>query len=288
MIIYVDQVLIDNFIINLLIFLTIRAMLKVKIKSLNMCLSSLFGSIISLFLPLLKLNFLLNVMAKIIISLLMTTMLKKFTRIREFVLFYLCFLLVTFTYGGACLFILFAFDKNFNINNGATYSLPLGAILLIIFFIFILIKNIFNNFYKRKTKNNYIYSIKVTNGDKIDKFDAFLDTGNCLVDSLTNKPITIVNFFALKNILRDISLADIVLGKEQKLSSLFCNVHTINVQSISSNFSKIYVFEIEKLEIYLENDVHIINNACIGLSIKEFATDLDYKALLNPILFERF
>lgn len=284
MIIYIEQVLIDNFIINFFIILTLKAILKAKINKINMVLSSLLGSVVALLLPLFGFNLIINSLVKILLSLVMVIILKKFVKLKEYILYYLTFLLITFLYGGACLFILMYFDKNFKINNFTTYSLPLGVIVLIVFFIMIVIKNIFKNFYNRKKINNYVYKIVIENNAEKDELLGFLDSGNTLVDSLTGKPITVVNYSSLKNVLKDISITDIILNKETKLNKFFKNVHIIETTSIGNNKNKILIIEVEKLEIYLDNSVNIINNAIIGLTLKNFINDLGYNALLNSKL----
>ena len=284
MIVYIEQVLIDNFIINFFILLCLKFIFKAKIKRINMALSSLLGSIIALILPILQLNLYFNFIIKILLSLSMVAILRKYRKITEFLLFYLTFVLITFLFGGACLFLLMTFDKNFIVINYNSYSLPLGVIVVIVFFIMIIIKNIFKNIYKRKNLNNYIYKIKLFNNNKCDEILAFLDSGNFLKDSLTNKPITIVDFNSLKNILIDISITDILLNRTDKLNRKFKNVHMQSVNSINKG-SKILIVEIEKLEIYSKETPNIIYNACIGLTIKSFINDLGYSALLNPQLF---
>mgnify|MGYP004514565295 FL=1 len=284
MIIYIEQVLIDNFIINFFIILTLKTILKAKINKINMVLSSLLGSVVALLLPLFGFNLIINSLVKILLSLVMVIVLKKFVKFKEYILYYLTFLFITFLYGGACLFILMYFDKNFKINNFTTYSLPLGVIVLIVFFIMIVIKNIFKNFYNRKKINNYIYKIVIENNAEKDELLGFLDSGNTLVDSLTGKPITVVNYSSLKNVLKDISITDIILNKETKLNKFFKNVHIIETTSIGNNKNKILIIEVEKLEIYLDNSVNIINNAIIGLTLKNFINDLGYSALLNSKL----
>ncbi len=214
----------------------------------------------------------------------MVIILKRFTKLKEYLLYYLTFLLLTFVFGGACLFILMSFDKSFKINNYSTYSLPLGVIVVIIFFIFIIIKNIFKNFYSRKKINNFVYKVVVENNDEKDEILGFLDSGNTLVDKLTGKPITIVNFYSLKNVLKQISITDIILNKETKINKYFNNVHIVETTSIGNNKNKILVLEVQKLEIYLENKVNIIDNAIIGLTLKNFINDLGYNALLNSKL----
>lgn len=284
MVIYIEQVLIDNFIINLFIILSLRAILKAKFKKINIVLASLLGSVVALILPLFRFNLIINSLIKILLSLVMVIILKRFTKLKEYLLYYLTFLLLTFVFGGACLFILMSFDKSFKINNYSTYSLPLGVIVVIIFFIFIIIKNIFKNFYSRKKINNFVYKVVVENNDEKDEILGFLDSGNTLVDKLTGKPITIVNFYSLKNVLKQISITDIILNKETKINKYFNNVHIVETTSIGNNKNKILVLEVQKLEIYLENKVNIIDNAIIGLTLKNFINDLGYNALLNSKL----
>ena len=284
MVIYIEQVLIDNFIINLFIILSLRAILKAKFKKINIVLASLLGSVVALILPLFRFNLIINSLIKILLSLVMVIILKRFTKLKEYLLYYLTFLLLTFVFGGACLFILMSFDKSFKINNYSTYSLPLGVIVVIIFFIFIIIKNIFKNFYLRKKINNFVYKVVVENNDEKDEILGFLDSGNTLVDKLTGKPITIVNFYSLKNVLKQISITDIILNKETKINKYFNNVHIVETTSIGNNKNKILVLEVQKLEIYLENKVNIIDNAIIGLTLKNFINDLGYNALLNSKL----
>lgn len=284
MVIYIEQVLIDNFIINLFIILSLKAILRAKIKKINIVLASLLGSVIALILPLFHFNLIINSLIKILLSLVMVIILKRFTKFKEYLLYYLTFLLLTFVFGGACLFILMSFDKSFKINNYSTYSLPLGVIVVIIFFIFIIIKNIFKNFYSRKKINNFVYKVVVENNEEKDEILGFLDSGNTLVDKLTGKPITIVNFYSLKNVLKQISITDIILNKETKINKYFNNVHIVETTSIGNNKNKILVLEVQKLEIYLENKVNIIDNAIIGLTLKNFINDLGYNALLNSKL----
>lgn len=284
MIVYIEQILIDNFIINFFILLSLQSIFKVKFKKINLVLSSLLGSIVAVILPLFNFNVIFSSLIKILLSLSMVAIIKKYKKIKEFILFYLSFLFLTFMFGGACIFLLMMFDSGFNVNNYYSYSLPLGVIVVIIFFLFFILKNIFKNIYSRKTVNNFVFKITIFNNNKSDELLGFLDSGNFLIDNLTNKPITIVDYNCLKNVLNNISITDILLNRTDKLSSEFKSVHLQNVSSINKG-SKIIVFEVEKLVIYLENKKNIIDKAMIGLTIKSFINDLGYNALLNPNLF---
>lgn len=284
MVIYIEQILIDNFVINFFILLSLKGVLKAKIKKLNIVLSSLLGSVISLCYPLFLNIFWFSICLKILLSLVMVLMLKKWQKPKEFVLYYLTFLLLTCLFGGVCLFLLVMFDKNFSPSNYSSYSLPLGVICVIVFFVFLVVKNIFKNFYKRKNVNNFVYKIVLENNGNFDEILGFLDSGNNLVDNITKKPITIVDFFSLKNLTKEVNLADIVLNKQGNINKVFKNAHTIETLSIGKNVNKILVIQIDKLEIYNDNSVHIINDAIIGLTLKSFVSDIGYSALLNKNL----
>lgn len=284
MVVYVEQILIDNFVINFFILLSLKGVLKANIKKTNIILSSLLGSVVSVFYPLFSQVFFVSVCLKILLSLVMVLMLKKWKKAKEFVLYYLTFLLISCLFGGVCLFLLLIFDKNFSPSNYSTYSLPLGIVCIIVFFVFLIVKNIFKNFYKRKSVNNFVYKIVLENNGRSDQMLALLDSGNNLIDSVTKKPITIVDFFSLKNLAKDISLTDIVLNKETNLNKIFKNAHIIETLSIGKNKNKILVVQIEKLEIFNENLVRTIDDAMIGLSLKSFISDIGYNALLNKNL----
>ena len=139
------------------------------------------------------------------------------------------------------------FDKNFSPSNYSSYSLPLGVICVIVFFVFLTVKNIFKNFYKRKNVNNFVYKIVLENNGNFDEILGFLDSGNNLVDNITKKPITIVDFFSLKNLTKEVNLADIVLNRQGNINKVFKNVHTIDTLSIGKNVNKILVVKIDKL-----------------------------------------
>ncbi len=284
MTIWIEQILIDNFVINLFIFFTLNQLLQAKIKNLRMVMSSLLGSVVALILPLFRLYFWFNTLIKILLSIVMVLLLKKYQKFKEFMLYYITFLFITFLYGGLCLFLLISFDKNFSPSNYYSYSLPLWGITILIMFAFIVLKNIFKTFYKRKTLNNFIYKIIIYNNGKSDEMMAFLDSGNNLVDDITKKPITVVDFKALNKTLNGINLTDLILSKEKNFNKVFKDAHIFKTQSVGSNTNSIMCVTVEKMEIYSEGKVHIINDAIIGLTLKSFVSDINYSALLSPNL----
>lgn len=279
MTIYIEQVLIDNLIINYIILFCTFLILKQKGKFLRLFLSALIGSVYALFSPLLKFPNIILIILKILLSLFMISITKKFKNFKEFFLFYVVFLFITFLFGGVCLFVLINFDKNFNIQNYTTYSLPLGVIVLILFLMSIVLKNIFRNVYKRKNLNNFIYNMIIFNNNNYTKLLAFLDSGNLLIDNLTKKPITIVDYNSVKDFL-NISLTDILLNRIDNLNKTLKNAHLFEVKSVGGS-KKIIVFEVDKIEISTKEYKKEINNAVLGITLKSFINDLGYNALIG-------
>lgn len=279
MTIYIEQILIDNLIINYIILYCTFLVLKQKGKFLCLFLSALIGSVYALFSPLLKFPILILTLLKILLSLFMISITKKFKKLKEFLLFYVVFLFLTFLFGGVCLFILMNFDSNFNIQNSSTYSLPLGIIVLILFLMAIILKNIFKNVYKRKSINNFIYNLIIFNNSGYIKLLAFLDSGNLLIDSLTKKPITIVDYNSVKDFL-NVSLTDILLNRVDNLNKTLKNAHLFEVKSVGGN-KKIIVFEVDKIEISTKDYKKEIKNAVLGITLKSFINDLGYNALIG-------
>ena len=279
MTIYIEQILIDNLVINYIILYCTFLILKQKGKFLPLFLSALIGSVYALFSPLLKFPFFVLTLLKILLSLFMVSITKKFKSIKEYLLFYVVFIFLTFLFGGVCLFILINFDKNFNIQNYSTYSLPLGVIVLVLFLMTIVLKNIFKNVYKRKNINNFIYNLIIFNNHNYIKLLAFLDSGNLLVDKLTNKPITIVDYNSVKDFLK-VSLTDILLNRIDNINKTLKNAHLFEVKSVGGT-KKIIVFEVDKIEISTKDYKQEIHNAVLGITLKSFINDLGYNALIG-------
>ena len=112
---------------------------------------------------------------------------------------------------------------------------------------------------------------------------AFLDTGNRLIDTNSNKPVVLINYNIFDALYGGVSPTDLLLGKLENMP--LKNAKFINVQGANGKMGKILLFETEELKIFLDNSVNIIKNAVLGLSLLKFGDVLEYSVLLNPLLF---
>ena len=175
--IYLDYIFIINFIFDFIILITTSLILKRNIKIVRIILGSLIGSLTILIL-FIRMNNLELILYKIIISILMIIVTFGYKNIKYFLknIYYLY--LISIILGGFIIFI----NINFNKLN-IVLSILLSILLVIIY-----IKNIKD----LKTNYNKYYKVDIYYDNKIIKLNAFLDTGNKLIDPYKKWPIILV------------------------------------------------------------------------------------------------
>lgn len=176
--IYLDELMILNFIIDYIILDFTSCILKINIKKIKIVLSSLFGEISILYLFLNFNNFSL-IIFKIIIGLIMILIAFGFNDLKTYIKNLLYFYTFSFLLGGTLYYL--------KMENLIKYKYVLLLIPLIIDNYKYLFKNL-----KNIVSTKYKVTIYLKNG-KILYFNGFMDTGNNLIDPFTNKKVIIIN-----------------------------------------------------------------------------------------------
>ena len=259
MIIYVEYILIDNMVIDVLILLLTKSMLKINTKKIFIFLSAFLGTIIALISPLLSST--INIIIKIPLSICMVMICYHPKTLKQFFAELLGFYIATFVLIGACLGICEMLGIKYIISNGISYeyNFPVGFVLVVCTMMFVGIKNIIKLVSIIHKNDKYIYQITLIENDKSIEISAFLDTGNKLI--FNNKPISIINYKTFEKLYPSILLMDILLKKQLPLK----NSTYFEIKSLG-NPQKILIFEIEKIVI----DKREINNPLVGLSLENF------------------
>ena len=281
MTIYVEYALIDNLVINSLLLFLVNKIMRFDSPKWKIFISSLFGTICSLLTPLLPL-IIVNII-KILLAILMPLIIISKPTCKKIIISSLLFLAFTFIFIGFCIAISYTFNIAFvkGENNQLIYNFPVGLALLLCSFIFFLLKQIISYFLKRKHISLFTYKIELINdGIKIST-TGFLDTGNLLYDNDTNKPINMINLDAFSRLFPNISLANILLKKNLPLK----NSKYIEIKSIGAPQS-ILVFEIDELNLIIDEKPLHIKSVIMGLSLKDYSKNLDSDCILNYKLIE--
>ena len=189
--IYLDLVMILNFFIDFILLITVSLILKRNAKITRIILGAFVGGLSILFL-FFDINSIVLFLFKLIISVLMILITFGF-KTTKYTLVNLLYLYMSSIILGGFLYLLnleFSY-KHIGIiffNNG----LSINFVFLIIFSPLILY------IYIKQTKNlryNYsnYYNVEIMNNNKTYNYIAYMDSGNVLVDKLTNKKVILID-----------------------------------------------------------------------------------------------
>lgn len=135
-----------------------------------------------------------------------------------------------------------------------------------------------------------MYSVQIDLNGKVKKLKGFLDTGNCLKDPITNTPILLVNYTAIKELLpQDIckvcennlnNLSDISKENERR-------VRVLPYTSVGNQNGLMLGYKMDKVTIYLTKDENIVlDNALVGINTTKLNNENAFDVLLSIELLE--
>lgn len=189
--VYLDLVMILNFVLDFILLLTVSLILKRNISIYRITLGAFVGGLSIIFL-FFEISSMMLFFFKIIISILMILITFKYRNLK-YTLTNLLYLYMSSIILGGFLYLLnieFSYKKVgiLFINNGLSIN----------FIFLIIISPIILYIYIKQTKllkynySNY-YNIEIINKNKKYKYTAYMDSGNVLVDSLTNKSVIFID-----------------------------------------------------------------------------------------------
>ena len=281
--VYIEYVIIDNFIIDFLILWSTLKTLGIKINKYLIITSTLFGTVVACFLPLLHLEGVYTAMVKIIVAILMVLMCAKFDNIKQYVYSLLLFFSYTFLMGGACYAVIILIGGTFENVNIAQYNaiVPVSIIIAICFFYAFIIFRFTKYIYRKKDMMPFIGEAEIEIGGKIYKFKTFLDSGNRLYDKKTGAPVIILSAYSLEKHIDADNMAKLIFGEK---SDLFNDVHYLSYTTVSGEPKKMVVFTPQKITIYTNDKVSSYQNICVGVTFKKFNDAINFDCLLHPSL----
>ena len=214
MTIYIDIVLLINFIIDLLLLMTVSYVLKRKVSSNRLILGALTGtfSILSLFL---KMNNIVLFIYKILLAVIICIVSFKYENIKYTLKNIMYFYVVSFLLGG---FLYFINNQLSYKNTGLSfYKEKSGSLLFIIFLSPIILYLYYKQSKELKNNFNNYYNVNIYLKDNIINVNGYLDTGNKLVDPYLKKPVIILN---KRKMIYDINEFKMILVPYQTVSEI--------------------------------------------------------------------
>lgn len=255
--IYVDLLFLINIFFDFILLLTVSIILKRHIKIYRIILGSLVGGV-SIFFLFLNINTIILFILKIFIAIFMILVTFKYKDIKYFIKNISYLYLVSIILGGA----LYLFNIEFSYkNNGLIFynnGMSINIIILLIIspiILYLYIKEM------KEYKNNYdkYYKIKITfNNNKTIELNAFLDTGNNLIDPYKKRPIVLVEYNIIKKYIINEKLLIVPFNTIKEKSLLEC-IKVKNIIINNKEYKNILIGLIKE-KIYIDGIECILNN----------------------------
>lgn len=287
--IYVDVVLIENFIMNYIIFVATGIILKINIKKWRLAISSLIGAIYSVIGYVVTIEIYSNFLIKIILSIIIVYIAynpQSFDKLwKDILIFYL----TSFVFGGAAFFLIYIVQpQKIIMKNGlflGTYTLKTVALGAVIGFIIII--TAFKIVKRKINKNDMFCDIEIKLNGKIIRTKVMIDTGNMLKEPITNIPVVVVEHTILyeclpKEILNNL---DEILGgsfkniPEKIKQEYITKFKFIPFSSLGKQNGMLLGIKAEYIKIFEDEKDEKKENIIIGIYNKSLTKKGEYRAL---------
>ena len=291
MVIYMDMLFLENFILDFIILYVTGLISKNKIKFLKLIFGSALGAIYVVMYYFIKINVYSNIIIKLLLSIIMIYISFVPTNFKEMLKLTVFFYLTSFVFGGAALSVIYMLNsRRITIQNGiliGNYTIRTIFIGVVIAYIVTIIAF---KFVKAKfSKNDLFCNIIIKINNKQIKTKAMLDTGNFLKDPITNIPVVVVEYTVLydmvpKEILDNIE--DILGGDLEKIPENIKNEYmsklkVIPFSSLGKQNGMLLGLKADGLIVANEEEVKNIDKVIIGIYNKKLSKKGDYSALLG-------
>ncbi|MBU3074376.1 sigma-E processing peptidase SpoIIGA [Clostridium estertheticum] len=263
MVVYVDVLMLVNFIVNLFILHITVQTLRKRVKLKWLLISSLVGSlyVITVLYPSLKwLTFL---PFKILIVIIMIVIVFHEKRLLFNIKASLIFLLYSILLAGMCFFIQMNSKKDMSFDV-IIINFPYEKLLLSVMIIYMVIYRVVIFVEDRRKISTLIYTVDIVNKNYIKTIKAFLDTGNELRETASNLPVLIVE----RNILSEISL--------EKNNTYFIPYTVVNGTS-----GRFIGFKPEYINIHINKKNMERKDVIVAFCEYKLSKDNDYNGLMS-------
>ncbi len=261
MIVYIEYVLLDNFVIDYLLLKATFATTGKKYSKGRLFLCAFLGAIVALLYPLLDVNRIILTAVKVCAGLLIVLLSANFNSKKEFYIHTVLFFFYTFLTGGAIIGV-------FGVL-GMDYSGEVSIALMIIptYLLITCMVGVVKYIYRRKDVMSNVVDVQITVLGVSVCGRGFFDTGNAVYDG--DSPVVFCSGKFAKNFIKD-SVIGVKLKK-------------IMVDTVNGKSQK-YALKTDNIKIYQGTNVNIHNN--ITLCIVGNVCD-GYDVILHPALLNK-
>jgi len=299
--IYPDIIFIINFLFDLILLYLLQIINRKKSKIGRMLCAAAIGGLMATIVTIFPgINMVIRFMLIYIVSsILMIEIAFGRMKIRELIIQVVILYIITYFVGGLISSIYHNTNLRlhlYRINNGIKVSdiswKYMAIIILLIIPVILVIIWLIRGYYKR---NPDIYKIDLILGDKKVQANGMLDTGNCLYDPLLNKPVIIVEFSLIKQLLSNDLIKELEWAKEglngdksitgqwDLVSESAVRLRLIPYQSIGKK-GLLPGVRLDRIVIYRGDDLITSENIIAAIFDDKLSTKDDYHVILHKEL----
>ena len=262
MTIYLDYIFIENFLIDYILLKETSYMARKNISYKSVIISSVIGSLYVVIMMYFKIPELNYIICKLLLAVIMIYISFKPKLVYEYIKLVSLFLLTSVINVGTLMVIT-------NLLNLQSIS---GLLKLTLYISSLFLSKYFTEYmwkiYKREIRSDdLIYEVKICLGDKVYKYNGFLDTGNNVYSYTYDVPVIFGE------------LLDESMLKDLELKESF-NIRTVTLSNESNKNA--YLFD--KVEITKKDKIWFVR-AAIVFEKNKLSKDNSYNMLLNYILY---
>ncbi len=298
--IYLDIVILENIVINYLILTVTARFSKNKASNLRLLLGSVLGTaylVLMILLPDMKVYT--TVFSKVLLSIGMVAATFSFGRLKIFLKTLALFYATTFLFAGAGFALMF-FKKDWGIMRNGVIMSPASLLdttwaelLLAVAVTLIILRIVWDAIQSRFLREKLLVKVSIAFDRKSIDVPALVDTGNSLHDPLSNMPVVVVEFAAIKDLLPDDIRNIFEQDTEDDLSRVtaaiscsdwFSRFRLIPFTSLGKENGMLIGFRPDYIEIGEADDRKDVHEVIVGIYNKALSRNEQYRALMNPEL----
>ncbi|MGL5615640.1 MAG: sigma-E processing peptidase SpoIIGA [Sarcina sp.] len=263
MVVYLDVLILENFLINFFLLVITMQLCRRNIKYKRLFLASFIGAIYTLTMVVDNLKVFALFPFKILFSFFIIFILLGKRNIWTLIKTTGVFLLSTIGFSGFCLFISLI-DNPYDIVKGITItSYSMKALIFAIIIFYLIAYRIYCYFKDRAIIDNFLFDLEINLENKNIKTKAFLDTGNELVEPVTSLPVIILE----KTEINDYYFDD---------SKCFY----IPYKGVGGGCEKMKAIKVQEIKIKNKNGTEFSRTAMVGICNTKLSATNEYNALL--------
>jgi stage II sporulation protein GA (sporulation sigma-E factor processing peptidase) len=262
LVIHLDILLMENFIVNYFLLYITSQTVRIKAKFLRLIISASLGAVYVLTKIFPSLFVFTSLVFKIAMALIMILVIFREKNIVFNLKALLIYMLYSMVLAGLCFFIVFN-QQNYIDDYSSLYNFSYKKLMLAMIIIYLIIDRLVIYIKDRKEVNSLIFTVDIVNKHMEKKVHAFLDTGNELREPVTNLPVMIIE----KKHFNDFYI-------DEK------DAFHIPYQVVNGGVGKLLGFKPEYIKIHYGKEIRQ-RQVIVALSENKLSDLNDYNALLS-------